>query len=116
MPIATHAEYFAGVPLEARSRLESIQAKVEALLPDATRCIGYGMPAFRRGRIFFYVAAVRKHIGIDPPLTGDAALIRELAPYRGEKGNLSFALKEPLPLELIGRVAVALHEQYGRTP
>lgn len=32
---------------------------------------------------------------------------------RGPKGNLSFALDQPLPLELIGRVADALHRQYS---
>lgn len=33
----------------------------------------------------------KKHIDIYPPVTGDATLVKELAPYRGGKGNLSFA-------------------------
>jgi uncharacterized protein YdhG (YjbR/CyaY superfamily) len=111
---ASHEAYFASIPPEVRPRIEAIQAKVESLLPEATRCIGYGMPAFRDGRIFFYFAAFKKHIGIYPPLRQDAALIRELAPYRGEKGNLSFPSSEPLPLDLIGRVAVALHREYAK--
>jgi hypothetical protein len=48
-----------------------------------------------------------------PPVSRDAALIRELEPFRGEKGNLSFAHHQPLPIELIGRVAVALHREYA---
>lgn len=71
------------------------------------------MPAFRGRRIFFYFAAFRKHIGIYPPLTQDADLIAELAPFRGPKGNLSFPLDRPLPLDLIGRVAMALYQEYG---
>jgi len=47
-----------------------------------------------------------------PPVTEDAALVKELAPYRGEKGNLSFPLNQPVPIDLIGRVAVALHREY----
>jgi uncharacterized protein YdhG (YjbR/CyaY superfamily) len=90
----------------------SIQAKVESLLPDASRCISYNMPAFKAKRIFFYFAAFKEHIGIYPPVTQDARLVKELAPYRGQKGNLSFPLNQPLPLELIGRAAVALHREY----
>ena len=114
MAFASHEEYLAGVSVEARVRLQAIQEKVEALVPGASRCISYNMPAFKRGRVFFYFAAFKKHIGVYPPLTQDARLLLELAPYRGEKGNLSFPLKEPLPLELIGRVALALSQEYGR--
>lgn len=113
MPFESHEAYIASVSAEARPLLEAIQARVEALLPEATRCIGYGMPAYRHGRVFFYFAAFKKHIGIYPPVNRDAALIESLAPYRGPKGNLSFPLDRPLPMDLIGRVAVALHREYA---
>ena len=111
---ATHEAYFAAVPVEVRPLLEGIQATVESLLPQASRCISYNLPAFRDTRVFFYFAAFRHHIGIYPPVTRDAVLIEALAPYRGPKGNLSFPLDQPLPLALIGRVAVALHGEYVR--
>ncbi len=114
MTFESHEAYFDSVSAEARPRLVSIQAKVESLLPDASRCIIYRMPAFRDGRVFFYFAAFKKHVGIYPPVTRDVALITELAPYRGPKGNLSFPLDQPLPIDLIGRVAVALHDEYTR--
>jgi uncharacterized protein YdhG (YjbR/CyaY superfamily) len=113
MAFASHQEYFASVPPDARRLLESVQAKVEAAVPGASRCISYNMPAFKHQRVFFYFAAFKKHIGIYPPVTQDARLIRDLAPYRGEKGNLSFPYGEPLPIELIGRVALALAQEYG---
>ncbi len=113
MIFESHEAYIASVPEAVRPLLVAIQAKVESLLPDASRCIGYGMPAFRHRRIFFYFAAFKKHIGIYPPVTRDAALIEALAPYLGEKGNLSLPLDRPLPIDLIGRVAVALYRQYG---
>mgnify|MGYP006272288489 CR=1 FL=1 len=107
-----HAPLFAAAATpEARARLEAIQQTVEALLPDAQRCVGYRMPAYRGRKVFLYFAPFKKHIGVYPPLRHDAALIEELAPYRNDKGNLAFPLGEPLPLELIGRVAVALHEE-----
>lgn len=63
--------------------------------------------------MFFFFAAFRNHIGVYPPVTQDPALIEELAPYRGPKGNLSFPFGEPLPIEWVGRVAVALSREYG---
>lgn len=114
MTFASHDAYFASVAPEVRSLLRSIQTTVEALLPEASRCISYNMPAFRDERVFFYFAAFKKHIGIFPPVNRHASLIVELAAYRGQKGNLSFPLNRPLPLDLIGRVAVALHVERER--
>ncbi len=112
MTFSSHEAYFKTVSPDVQPLLASIQAKVETLLPDASRCISYNMPAFRKRRVFFYFAAFKKHIGIYPPVTQDAALVKELSPYRNEKGNLSFPLDQPLPIDLIGRVAVALHQEY----
>jgi uncharacterized protein YdhG (YjbR/CyaY superfamily) len=111
---SSHDEYFAAAPASVRPLLVDVQATVEALIPGATRCISYNMPAFRDDRVFFYFAAFKKHIGVYPPVSEDAALVRELERFRGPKGNLQFSLSEPLPLKLIGRVAAALHRQYAR--
>lgn len=116
MPFASHDEYLASVPVDRRALLRSVQQAVCARVPGATACIGYNMPAYRLQRIFFYFAAFKHHIGVYPPLTQDAALIKEAARYRGPKGNLSFPLNEELPLSLIGRVASALAVQYGTKP
>lgn len=113
MTMSTHDEYFASVSPDVRARLEEIQRVVEEQVPGAIRCFGYGVPAFKQRRVFFYFAALKAHIGIYPPLTLDTALIEELGPYRNKKGNLAFPLKKPLPLDLIGRLAVALSQQYG---
>lgn len=111
----THEEYFESVRPEVRPLLEAIQSKVEELLPNASRCVSYKMPAFKHQRSFFYFGAFEKHIGIYPPISQDEELIQELLPYRNAKGNLSFSLKEKLPLELIGRVALALAKEYEKS-
>lgn len=113
MAFLSHEDYFESLAPDLRAKLVSIQQTVETLLPEATRCISYRIPAFRGNRIFFYFAAFKSHIGVYPLVTKDPALIKMLAPYRGEKGNLSFPLDLPLPLELIGRVAIALHHEYA---
>ena len=81
-------------------------------MPGAQETIAYQMPAFRQQRIFIYFAMFKQHVGVYPPVQGNAALQAALQPYRGDKGNLKFALSQPLPLALIARVAVALSKQY----
>ncbi|HSH87414.1 MAG TPA: hypothetical protein VK958_09225 [Methylophilus sp.] len=112
MAFSTHEDYFASLAPDVKATMVSIQHRVQTLLPEATPCIHYNIPAFRAKRVFFYFAAFKKHIGIYPPVSEDQELITVLAPYRGEKGNLSFPLDQPLPLDLIGLVAVALHREY----
>ena len=113
-PIRDHESLFSLAMPQARQRLEAIQAVVERTVPGAQRCVSYGMPAFRKGKVFFYFAAFKKHIGIYPPVSTPASLVDELAPYRGPKGNLIFPHDEPLPVELVGRVAEALARQYAQ--
>lgn len=110
-----HESFFLAARPAVRLRLEAIQALVEQRVQDADRCVSYGMPAFRLGKVFFYFAAFKKHIGIYPPIKEPTGLVNELTAYRGPKGNLSFPHSEPLPLDLIGRVAEALADQYGRS-
>ena len=113
MTFESHEAYFATLAPEVRERLECIQQEVERRVPGAQRCISYQMPAFRERRVFFYFAAFKKHIGVYPPVTDDATLMEKTTRFRGPKGNLSFPLNEPLPLDLIGRVVEALAAQYA---
>lgn len=114
MKPSNHDDYIAAVEPAVRERLRVIQAEVERRVPAAQRCIGYSMPAFRTKKVFFYFAAFKRHVGVYPPLHDDAELVRETARWRGPKGNLSFPHDEPLPIDLIGRVAAALAAQYSR--
>jgi len=107
-------QYIAAAPKEVQEILLRVQTLVENLLPEAERCISYNMPAYRAGNVFFYFATFKNHLGVYPPIREDAALIRELSRFRNEKGNLSFKYKEPIPYDLIGRVAVALAKEYAR--
>lgn len=112
MPHETHEAYFATRPHATRQLLLQIQKEIETRVPGAKRCISYNMPAFQRRRIFIYFAAFNNHIGIYPPITQHRELIEETASFRGPKGNLSFSYDQPLPMDLIGRVAVALAAEY----
>ena len=51
-----------------------------------------------------YFAGFKSHIGLYPPVRGNAALEKAVAKYAGPKGNLQFPYDEPLPLALITRI------------
>jgi len=109
-------DYIAQAAPAVRPALKKIRSLVKAEVPQAVEIISYRMPAFRLGRIFIYFAAFQRHIGIYPPVRGDAALVKALRPYRGAKGNLKFPLDQPMPYGLIKRVAVSLKRQYAGKP
>lgn len=100
-------------PLLGHAHLHAIRALARRLCPDAEEVISYQMPALRQGRVFFYYAAFKGHIGIYPPLRVGDELLSRLAPYRGPKGNLTFKYKDGMPMDLIGEVIVALHAAYA---
>jgi uncharacterized protein YdhG (YjbR/CyaY superfamily) len=103
--------YIAASPAAAQAVLQRIREIVRAAAPDAQEAISYGIPAFRGHGIIVYFGAFKDHIGIFPPVRGDARLDQALARYRGPKGNLRVPLDEPLPADLIERLARLRAEQ-----
>ena len=97
-------EYVAGFPPKVRAILEQVRRTVRAAAPEAEEKISYRMPTFVQGRVLVHFAAFQHHIGLYPPVRGDAELAAALAPYAGEKGNLRFPYSEPIPYDLIERI------------
>jgi uncharacterized protein YdhG (YjbR/CyaY superfamily) len=100
-------EYVAQAPPAIRPILQKIRAIVRDEAPAAVERISYRMPAFFQGGVIIYFAPFTHHVGIFPPVKGDAALEKTLAKYRGAKGNLRFPLDEAIPYPLIRRVVRA---------
>jgi uncharacterized protein YdhG (YjbR/CyaY superfamily) len=97
-------EYIAGFPPKVRAILKQIRSTVRAAAPHAEEVISYQMPAFKQDGILIYFAGFKAHIGVYPPVAGDARLENALARYAGPKGNLRFPLDEPIPYDLIRRI------------
>jgi uncharacterized protein YdhG (YjbR/CyaY superfamily) len=100
----TIAEYIAAYSPEVQAILQKIRATISKLAPDAEEAISYRIPAFKQNGILVYFAAFKHHIGFYPPVKGDANLMKALARYAGEKGNLQFPLDQPIPYGLIKRI------------
>ncbi|MDZ4692957.1 iron chaperone [Terricaulis sp.] len=97
--------YIAGASPQVRPVLLKIRALIRRAAPGAKEIISYRMPAFRQNGVLLYFAAFKNHIGMFPPVRGDEELEHELKRYRGPKGNLRFPLDEPIPYDLIARIA-----------
>jgi len=96
--------YIATFPSKVRTILRKIRRTVRAAAPTAHEIISYRMPALRQRGVLVYYAAFKSHIGLFPPIKGDAKLEKAAARYAGEKGNLRFPLDEPIPYGLIRRL------------
>ena len=97
-------EYIAGFAPDLQSILNKIRATIKSEAPAAEEIISYRMPAFRLHGILVYFAMFKKHIGLYPPVSGDTAIEKAIAPYAGPKGNLKFPLDQPIPFKLIRRI------------
>src|ERR1700733_2931300 len=94
-------EYIPPFSPDVQAILERIRLTIRTAVPGARETISYKIPAFKLNRILAYFAAFKNHIGFYPPVKGDASLMKAVAPYAGEKGNLKFPLDRPIPYGLI---------------
>ena len=97
-------EYIARFSPEVRGILKKIRSTIKQAAPEAQEIISYRMPAFTLHGILVYFAAFKNHIGLYPPVKGDAQLEKSLATYMGEKGNLRLPFDQPIPYDLIERI------------
>jgi len=103
-PSSSVDTYISGFPSPVQARLRKVRATIRANARGASEVISYRIPAFKLHRILVYYAGFKGHIGLYPPVRGNAALEKAVMRYAGPKGNLRFPHDEPLPLPLIARI------------
>ena len=96
--------YIASFPKDVQALLKKVRRTIRAAAPKADEVISYNIPAYRQSGMLVYFAGFKNHIGLYPPVRGNAALEKAVAKYAGPKGNLKFPYDEPLPLALITRI------------
>jgi uncharacterized protein YdhG (YjbR/CyaY superfamily) len=67
--------------------LQKVRKTIRTSAPNAKEIISYRMPAFRQDSILVYFAARKNHIGMYPPISGDAAIEKAVAKYAGPKAG-----------------------------
>jgi uncharacterized protein YdhG (YjbR/CyaY superfamily) len=105
-------EYIGAFPADVQAILEEVRARLGHAVPTAVEAISYGIPVLKvDGRYLVYFAGWKHHISVYPLPDGDATLVEEMAPYVAGKGTLKFPLSEPIPYDLVERVAARLLEE-----
>ncbi|MDQ3071890.1 MAG: DUF1801 domain-containing protein [Bacteroidota bacterium] len=97
--------YISGFPKEVQLILEEIRAIIKKAVPEAEETISYGIPTFTLKGNMIHFAAYKNHIGLYPSPRGIEAFNEELSSYKGGKGTVQFPIDEPMPLDLISRIA-----------
>lgn len=98
--------YLASCPPQAHGHLREMRALLRECLPDAVERMSYGIPTYDlQGRHVIHFGGYEQHIGLYPTSTGIAAFAGDLAAYRTGKGTVQFPLGQPLPTDLIRRIA-----------
>jgi uncharacterized protein YdhG (YjbR/CyaY superfamily) len=105
-------EYLANFAPERQAVLRSIREAIHRGVPDADEKIRYGMPAvILGGRYAIHFAGWKKHIGLYPVPQFDEPLESEVAPHRSDKDSVTFPWSDPVPLDLIERIAAAIADR-----
>jgi uncharacterized protein YdhG (YjbR/CyaY superfamily) len=100
-------EYLAAQPEAVRAALTRVRATLRKALPAAEEVISYNMPTYTvNGARVLHFAGWKQHYSLYAASeTIVAAFRKELAPYKIQKGTISFPLSEPVPEKLIERIA-----------
>ena len=101
------SEYIASKPKEARAALGRVRRAIRKAVPAATESLAYQMPAYTlNGVPVLYFAGWKEHYSLYPATDAlVAAFKRELEPYERSKGTIRLPLAEPVPVDLIERIA-----------
>lgn len=100
-------EYIATKPKDVQRILKQVQGAIRKALPGSEEGISYQVPVIKlNGVAVLYFAGWQQHYSLYP--ASDALVARfkkELEPYKLSKGTIRMPLSEPVPVNLIERIA-----------
>src|SRR5947209_16280303 len=106
-------EYIASKPKDVRVILKRVRSTIRKAVPAAEEVISYQIPVYKlKGVPVLYFAGWKQHYSLYPASDALVAAFRnELAGYELSKGTIRFPLSEPVPVNLIERIAKFRAEQ-----
>ena len=107
-------EYIAAQDEMVQLRLKEVRAVLLKAIPEAEERISWSMPTYWKGRNIIHFAASKKHLGIYPGDKATAAFAEELSEYDVSKGTIRIPYEQPLPEDLIRRIAKWCFEKYSK--
>ena len=101
------SEYIAAKPKHVRVILERVRSAIREAVPNVEEGISYQMPVCTLNGIpVLYFAGWKQHYSLYPASKALVAIFKdELARYERTKGTIKFPLSDPVPVNLIARIA-----------
>ncbi len=109
----TIEDYITAQEASARPKLEQLRRVIRDAIPEAEETISWSMPTFRKGKNLIHFAAFKNHIGLYPGGEATAVFAEELAGMSVSKGTIRLPYDQPLPEELIGKIAKWCYGMYS---
>src|SRR5262245_14288544 len=106
-------EYIASKPRDAQASLKLVRGAIRKAVPAAIEVISYQIPGYKLNDVpLLYFAGWKEHYSLYPANDELVAKFKkELAPYERSKGTIRLPLCEPVPVDLIERIAKFRAEQ-----
>src|SRR3979411_982630 len=100
-------EYIAAQPGDVEAILERVRGAIRRAVPGAEEMISYQIPTYKlHGGRVLYFAGWKRHYSVYPASDQLVeAFKNELPPSEIDKGTIRFPLSQPVPLQLIARIA-----------
>ena len=100
-------EYIAWFPKEKQAVLTAARKAIRKAVPDAEEVISYNIPAFKKNGWLLYISIYTNHFTLScpPPFAAFKQFEKELSGYKQSKSAIQFPLSEPLPTDLISKIA-----------
>jgi uncharacterized protein YdhG (YjbR/CyaY superfamily) len=100
-------DYIGSKPRDVQALLKLLRGAIRKAVPEAVEAISYQIPGYKlKGVPLLYFAAWKEHFSLYP--ANDALVAsfkKELSRYERSKGTIRFPLFEPVPVQLIERIA-----------
>ena len=100
------ADYLSDYDAKKRAALQRLRKQIRSIVPTATECISYHLPAFRlKGQLLVAFGAAVNHCAFYP-CSGAAVRVhaKELAGFDLGKGTIRFQPEKPLPAALLRKL------------
>ncbi|PHN05194.1 iron chaperone [Flavilitoribacter nigricans] len=98
-------DYFLSAPAAAQEKLQELRDILRGVAPSARELLKWGKPAFESNTILFAYAAHKAHLSFIPTGPALEPFKKELSGYTVKKDSVQFPYDQPLPGELIRKIA-----------
>lgn len=103
-------EYIAAQPEDRQPYLNAVRDVIRRAIPDAEEKISWSMPTFWKRHNIIHFAGFKNHVGLYPGTEAVKVFAERLKDYKTSKGSICFLYSRPIPLELIGDIALWCYE------